>query len=104
MDAPWETLILAGMPDGAVRRPPASVDLDAIRRALSTLDVAALTDGQRVVLLAWLDAFRQHWPSRYEAELEGFGGLRAALHRLPLDANRYIKLRRIAIENLASVL
>src|SRR5207247_516645 len=57
----------------------------------------------REPLLAWLRALRHHWPSSFE-RLAGADG-RQLLERLeaaPIDENRCVKLRRIAIENLAS--
>ena len=55
-------------------------------------------------LLAWLRAFRHHWPHRF-TELLGLTG-EACLAQLPEpdDADRFLKFRRIAIANLAGVL
>src|SRR5437660_687800 len=94
-----------GLPDGAPRPPCEAVDFDAIRGALASLDAGALSEVQGVVLLAWLSAFHDCWPSRFEEELGPTGAaLREALGRRSFDPNRYIKLRRIAAENLATAL
>ena len=81
-----------------------SVDLAAVREALSSIEVDALSEVQQVVLVAWLEAFRHHWPDRFARDLGDYEELRNALHRRPLDQNRYLKLRRIAVENLAAAL
>jgi hypothetical protein len=105
VDEGWKLLTAAGLPDGAPRPKPVAVDFDAIRRAISTLDVATLDDVHAVVLRAWLEGFWHHWPSRFERELGRAGAtLRAVLNERHLDANRYIKLRRIAVENLSAAL
>lgn len=111
MDSAWQTLIGAGLPLGAVR-PPAKVPLNygeelAIASAVRQLEpnLAALDDTRRDCLLAWLRAFRHHWPRRFERVL-GLDGSTAirALEPLLRDRGRYLKLRRIAVENLAAML
>lgn len=106
MDAAWEQLKLAGVPIGAAQpRRATPPDSAAIRRAFDTLagslDEIPLSD--REPLLAWLRAVLRHWPSR-TAELVGPAGerVRAWLEAQPLDPGRYLKLRRIAIANLAA--
>ena len=55
------------------------------------------------VLAAWLSAFRHHWPSAF-AELLGEVGEASLQILLPKVApDRYLKLRRIAIANLANL-
>lgn len=99
------TLEAAGLPDGAPRPMPTRLDFPAIRSALAALDVTQLDETRRVVLLAWLEAWRHHWPTRFERELGAAGeSWRRTLAALPADANRYLKLRRIAVENLAGAL
>jgi hypothetical protein len=105
MRTAWDVLTEAGVPDGAARVPP-SVGLDAgsIATALSSVwdDAAGLRPHERECLGAWLSAFRHHWPDRFTAVLGPLGdrvleGCTAG----DLDPNRYLKLRRIATENLA---
>lgn len=105
MEEPWKTLEAAGLPDGPVRPAPRRGDFDGIRAALAAIDPAALDDAQAAALQAWLRAWRHHWPSRFEAELGERGDdVLAALAGRALDENRYLKLRRIAVENLAGFL
>ena len=104
MDEAWKVLCAAGLPDGPARPQPADVDLGAVRRAVVELAAhpEGLTRGQREPLLGWLKAFAHHHPRRFERELGAAGrALIAALDTPDLDANRYLKLRRIAVENLS---
>jgi hypothetical protein len=56
-------------------------------------------------LHAWLSAFAHHWPARFLATFGERGGeLLRALELRSSDANRYLKLRRIAVENLSHAL
>lgn len=101
----WDKLQRYGLPDGALRPAPQSIDFAEIRAALAALDVAALDAVGRAVLLSWLEGWHHHWPARFERELGDAGDtLRQALWRYPVDRDRYLKLRRIATENLAGVL
>ncbi len=104
METAWEVLRTAGVPDGAVRpvtdRP---LDDDAVVKALEELaaDSRRVTPHERECLGAWLSAFRHHWPDRYASLLGSLGDdLLARCTDGGLDRNRYLKLRRIAIENL----
>lgn len=106
MDDAWRLLQDLGLPDGAVRPPPAG-RLDAARARDAVLQVAASVDQGRVApLLAWLRAWRHHWgdhfrrtfdPGEADALLDG-------LARRLDDPNRYLKLRRIAVANLSRIL
>jgi hypothetical protein len=107
MTAAWEALLEAGVPFGAARPPPRKLVPERLREAVSNTDelVAQLEEPQREALYAWLKAFRSHWPLGFDKVL-GTGGARLldVLERAePGDPNRYIKLRRIALENLANV-
>ena len=104
MEREWEALRAAGMPDGAVR-PQRSVSLSAAREAVRTLRGRQLTAAEREALLSWLRAFQDEFPRRFASEL-GHDGERLveALERQPFDRNRYLKLRRIAAENLSHFL
>jgi hypothetical protein len=105
MRSAWDVLTEAGVPDGAARVPPAvSLDAAAIAAALSSIGETAdrLRPHERECLAAWLAAFRHHWPDRFTALLGPLGD--RVLHRCTagdFDPNRYLKLRRIATENLA---
>jgi len=101
----WKTLAAAGLPDGPPRPRPGRLDFAAVRSALCSLDVALLDAVERVTLLAWLEGWRHHWPSSFQRELGATGeALRLALAERAIDANRYLKLRRIATENLSAAL
>jgi hypothetical protein len=108
MDDAWEVLVAAGMPEGAIRPAPRGpIDGARLRDAVATLadDPGEIDPWHVEPLLAWLRGFRHHWPPRFAAIL-GADGERclARLEALPTDSGRYLKLRRIAIENLSHIL
>jgi hypothetical protein len=105
MQTPWEVLCEAGVPDGAVR-PISTTALDAtgLTHALRTLasPSTALARHEQECLGAWLAAFRHHWPDRFTEMLGPLGeSLLSRCTSGDLDRNRYLKLRRIATQNLA---
>lgn len=106
MDPHWEALCAAGLPDGAGRLLP-SPSLARAREAVRALGLSpeSIAGWQREPLLSWLRAFAHEYPSRFASELGRDGELLAEwLEREPLDINRYLKLRRIAAENLSRFL
>jgi hypothetical protein len=103
----WESLCDWGVPSGAIR--PASsqaLDGEEVRDAVATLvnqEFAGLSQGDRESLLAWLRALRHHWPGWFEPALGPVGqDAITLLDDGEIDDNRYLKLRRIAIANLAA--
>jgi hypothetical protein len=104
MSHAWEVLEEAGVPTGPPRPARAILDDPRLRCALEELagHPDAVAPALREPLLAWLNALSRHWPSRFDA-VTGTGGraLLASLSAMPVDANRVLKLRRIAIDNLA---
>jgi hypothetical protein len=108
MDEEWEALAAAGLPEGPIRRPPQGpVDPLRLRQAVAALAArcAEIDPWHREPLQAWLRGFRHHWPESFAAILGPVGDhCLALLAALPADPNRYLKLRRIAIENLAHIL
>jgi hypothetical protein len=102
----WDRLIEMGLPDGAPhRRDPRAFSDQAARAALSSIAVDKIETSRREPLLAWLRGYRHHWPDRWTREMGGLGETKIAeLERLPIDENRYLKLRRIAIANLAQLI
>lgn len=104
----WETLIEAGLPDGAPRpKPRGSLADERVREALreTVRDLPRLERRRREPLLAWLAAFEHHWPSRFERTLGSAGrDSLAYLQGLDVDDNKYLKLRRIAIDHLAGLI
>lgn len=103
MTDPWKALVDAGAPDGAARpRRSGALDEPRLAAALAAIDPGVLGLVDREIMLAFLAAFSQHWPARF-AKVAGERG-QAILEQLgagPVDANRFLKLRRIALENLA---
>lgn len=87
-----------GLPDASIAAAPNASGEDlrtAIRHAL-----AAGVSGRDVdILAAWLSAFAHHWPTAFRSLL-GPDGEALRKKCVPADANRYLKLRRIATENL----
>ena len=95
-----------GLPDGAphARHPDVYSD-ESARAALATIDPAALEPARREPLLAWFRACRRRWPTRWAREMASCGERRIAeLEALEIDENRYLKLRHIAIANLATLI
>jgi hypothetical protein len=104
MRSPWDVLCEAGVPDGALRPAPAgALDVTAVGAALRTLAAGdRLATAKRDCLGAWLGAFRRHWPDQFGAMFGPLGeSLFAECTTGDVDLNRYLKLRRIAIANLA---
>ena len=99
----WETLVSFGLPDGAARPPPCRFDDAAVRAAFLR---AAMQPGprEREILSAWLAAFHHHWPARFAAVFGAEADHALRSWRSEVDPNRYLKLRRIAVENLSRVL
>jgi hypothetical protein len=108
VSAAWERLVRAGVPygDGGPARPELDEVAEvaaAVREVLGTRD--ALDERQRTSLLAWLRAWWSAFPTSFR---EAFGAdVDAVLERAAEgvdDADRYLKLRRIAREKLGRVL
>ncbi|MEQ8765587.1 MAG: hypothetical protein RL885_16800 [Planctomycetota bacterium] len=94
-----------GLPDGPIRRqPPIDLVPSGAREALREIMECDLKAQRRELLLAWLSAYEHHWPTSFRFVFgdEGPAALEA-LQRQAHDANRYLKLRRIAIENLTRI-
>lgn len=82
------------------------MDTASVTAALRTVSTGGrLAPPQWECLGAWLAAFRRHWPDRFDEVLGPAGeSLLARCTGDHLDPNRYLKLRRIAIENLSRML
>ncbi len=107
MAAAWDLLMQLGLPDGAVRPVPKG-PFDPGRAVAAVREVAqrtSLETAQVAPLLAWLRAWQHHWGEHFARTLgaEGAALIRRLQRRLD-DPDRYLKLRRIAIENLAALL
>jgi hypothetical protein len=117
--APWDQLIAAGLPDGpAGLRVALGSDMAGSTGPIPTLDNAAIRTAilaviqtwatlplrERELFVAWFAALAQHWPTKAQ-QIAGSEFTR--IHELVLnevvDDNRYLKLRRIAIERIAAL-
>ena len=103
MRSAWQTLRDGGVPlatasTGAATSP---AELAAATHAA----IAGASPGREAeALAAWVFAWHHHWPDGFRAAFgEAHPVLAWAAAHCP-DADRYLKLRRIAIENLARVL
>ncbi len=100
----WQILRDGGLPlatEGSGRR-RSSADLAAATHAA----IATKPDGRDAeALAAWLFAWHDHWPAAFASR---FGADAPAIvewaTRAIRDHGRHLKLRRISLENLASVL
>lgn len=104
MRDPWQILHRAGLPMAGERTgtPPSERE---IAEALGAVIASEVAGRERDALVAFIDAWRQHWPTSFARALGG-GTSEAArwaeAHRG--DEGRRLKLRRIALANLATVL
>jgi hypothetical protein len=98
----WKVLEEAGVPVGAVRRPgSATPDVGALRAAVLSAADSADAEGAQA-LTAWLSVFRHHFPARFMRTLgPEVDRLTDVLRQRITDPSRYLKLRRIALENLS---
>jgi len=93
----------AGVPIGAARPPARRWPPEAdVRDAFLAAVAAGLDDPTPHA--AWAAALAHHWPSRFGALFGSAGpALVAGLRARVSDRNRFLKLRRIAIANLAAL-
>ena len=106
MGSAWQILHRAGLPLFGRRTGPVPDIADMARAVLEILDGEQLAPGpERDALAAFLLGWHHEWPTSFAgafgADAERVAGW--AAERID-DRNRYIKLRRIAIANLAHVL
>jgi hypothetical protein len=104
MPSPWQILRDGGLPlsiEGTGASPTVSELAAATRAAVAEQPTGR--DGE--ALAAFVFAWHHHWPRLFE---QAFGDAAARLVSWAAkqfsDDGRYLKLRRIAIENLARVL
>jgi len=104
MDDAWQILRDGGLPlaeptTDAVRSAPELAS--AVRAAIASAPHGRQADALAAYILAWC----QHWPTSFASELAGDASTTEAWARAQAsDPNRYLKLRRIALERLARVL
>src|SRR5207248_1934102 len=104
MGEAWQILRDAGLPVAAprtsTRRSPREL-ADALRAAIASVPVGRDRDALAAFVLAW----SQHWPSSFATALGDAAAASIDWARCAAsDPDRYLKLRRIALENLAQVL
>jgi hypothetical protein len=107
MDDPWPVLRGAGVPLRAVTEvaEAATPTVEAVASAALAQWTwrETLAPRERDALLAWLCAWTSHYPTSFnEAFGEAAEAIRAGLHPDDSDASRHIKLRRLALANLAA--
>ena len=101
---PWQILRDGGVP---LALPTSGLTVRADDLAIATRAVIAgrPTGRDADALAAWICAWQQHWPQSF---LEALGPDATEVNEWvaghQIDANRYLKLRRIALENLARIL
>jgi hypothetical protein len=104
MATPWQILRDGGLPlaiEGTtMRRSP-----DELAAALRVAIEEAPQGREADALAAYVFAWHHHWERSFEEQLgeHAVSVLTWAEHAI-LDVNRYLKLRRIAIENLSTIL
>ncbi|MGE0549440.1 MAG: hypothetical protein AB7O24_13440 [Kofleriaceae bacterium] len=104
MADPWQILRDGGLP---VTLPSSGTVSRADQLAVAVCEAISLrpTGRDADALAAFVLAWRHHWPRTFLTELGSEASAvvdwaTAQVH----DPNRYLKLRRIAIENLAKIL
>ena len=104
MDPAWQILRDGGLPlvvpGPRVRRSAAEL-ASAVRVAIAENPTGRQADALAAFVLAW----RHHWAASYAQSLAADAQLVTEWATANVtDPNRYLKLRRIAIENLSTVL
>lgn len=101
MRTAWNILEDAGVPMGPPR-PHVDSALDPMKLQAALQQLGELHIQEREVLRAWLEAFVHHWPRQFERTVGDVGARwLQSLRDEPIDANRFLKLRRLAIAELA---
>jgi hypothetical protein len=100
----WDLLLRGGVPLAGV---PAGARPACAELASAALEVIAgepAPSREREALAAWILAWESHWPTSFRASFGGEGARATAWARAQLtDENRFLKLRRIALELLADI-
>ena len=104
MTDPWQILRAGGVPL-ALPTPSLEVQVGDLAGATRAA-IAQHPNGRDAdALAAWIFAWQHHWPQSFTVAL-GADATSVAewASRHEVDVNRYLKLRRIALENLARIL
>jgi hypothetical protein len=100
MEAKAQSVFRAyGLPDASVA-PAVGATRAHLRAAVVDVLGGSLSDRDSELLAAWLSAFSHHWPRAF-ARVLGEEGAALCERCTAKDANRHLKLRRIAVENLS---
>ena len=101
----WEVLGRGGLPLHADRSGAIPSPAEMAEAALRLIAAPELSERERESLGAWLRAWKAHWATSFDDAFaaEAPRVLDWAEDATP-DANRYLKLRRIAIARLAGIL
>jgi hypothetical protein len=103
MSDTWQTLRAGGVP--LAIEPAVAVPSPAILAAMARAAIATASGRDAEALAAWIFAWAHHWPSSFAASFAAdHDQVLAWAARAAIDDNRYLKLRRIALENLATIL
>jgi hypothetical protein len=104
MADPWQILRDGGLPlaaPGTGTRPSERELAKAVAAAIETDPSGRDAEALAAFILAW----RAHWPASFAyAHGTAASAVIAWGEANAIDPNRYLKLRRIALENLANVL
>jgi hypothetical protein len=104
MDA-WRILHGGGLPLAGRRVDDAPSEPELARATLAVLDAGMPDERHADALAAFLRAWQHHFPASFErAFAEEARRVESWADAHVVDRNRYVKLRRIAIENLSRVL
>jgi hypothetical protein len=104
MRSPWQILRDGGLPL-AIERTGATPTATELAFATKAAIAERPTGRDSEALAALVFAWHHHWPAVFQDEFGDLGaGLLSWAGQQFSDDNRYLKLRRIAIENLAHVL
>ena len=109
METAWSALVRAGVPcaEGTPTSAPDVRDVAGIVASTERVvrDLDRLDERRRVSLLAWLSAWQSAFAPSFERAFGSRGPILVATVRATVeDADRYLKLRRIAREKLLAVL
>jgi hypothetical protein len=107
MDGAWQTLLDGGLPLAAARTDKPGAAPSARQLAVALRGVIAVKPAGREgeALAAFVFAWQAHFRTSFAAEVGADAAEVLAFAReRATDAGRYLKLRRIAVENLSRVL
>jgi hypothetical protein len=103
MDEAWQLLRDGGLPMAMPRR-ASRPSIDELAQATRIAIASDPTGREAEALAALLLAWHQHWPRSFAlAHGADAGAVTEWANRHVVDDNRHLKLRRIALENLADV-